>query len=188
MCGSLNSACTWLIDEICRQAFLATAVWNEINLQTKCVQASFSSICVCYLVRCLILVHLPLSSFNRELEAPAHLGMCSVTLSLCNKGSGQSWQWTMFSHIDHTDSWLGQLAVSLSPAEPRLCKFWMCRSLNSACTWLIDEICRQAFLATAVWNEINLSTNQVHTSVLVTHLSLLLSQVSDSCSSSFIFL
>ena len=58
MCGSLKSACTWLIEEICRQVFFATAIWNEINLQTKCVQASFTSICVCYLVRCLIVVHL----------------------------------------------------------------------------------------------------------------------------------
>ena len=29
-----------------------------INLHNKCVQASFSSICVCYLVRCLIVAHL----------------------------------------------------------------------------------------------------------------------------------
>ena len=40
-------------------------------------------------------------------------------------------------------TWLGQLAVSLSPAEPRICRFCMCGSLNSACIWLIDEICRQ---------------------------------------------
>ena len=59
MCGSHNSACTWLIDEICRQAFFATAIWNEINLH-KCVQASFSSMCACYLVRSLMLVHFPL--------------------------------------------------------------------------------------------------------------------------------
>ena len=42
-------------------------------------------------------------------------------------------------------AWLGQLAVSLSPAEHRICRFFMCGSLNSACTWLIDEICRQVF-------------------------------------------
>ena len=42
-------------------------------------------------------------------------------------------------------AWLGQLAVSLSPAEPRICRFCMCGSLNSACTWLIEEICRQVF-------------------------------------------
>ena len=74
------------------------------------------------------------------------------------EGSGQRWQWTMliqshwsqwlisqnlrtFSCLERT--WLGQLAVSLSPAEPRICRFCMCGSLNSACIWLIDEICRQ---------------------------------------------
>ena len=46
-----------------------------------------------------------------------------------------------FSCLQRT--WLGQLAVSLSPAEPRICRFCMCGSLNSACTWLIDEICRR---------------------------------------------
>ena len=46
-----------------------------------------------------------------------------------------------FSCLQRT--WLGQLAVSLSPAEPRICRFCMCGSLNSACIWLIDEICRR---------------------------------------------
>ena len=98
MCGSLNSACTWLIDEICRQAFLATAVWNEINLQTKCVQASFSSICVCYqyLVRCLILVHLPLIEWKH-----LHIWECaawhyrSATKGVGSHGSELCSYWLM---------------------------------------------------------------------------------------------
>ena len=84
-------------------------------------------------------------------------------------------QWTMLiqSHWSHwvispnlrtvcrlQRTWLGQLAVSLSPAEPLICRFCMCGSHDSACTWLIDEICRQAFFATAIWNEINLHNNK----------------------------
>ena len=91
------------------------------------------------------------------------------------EGSGQRWQWTMLiqSHWSHwvispnlrtvcrlQRTWLGQLAVSLSPAEPLICRFCMCGSHDSACTWLIDEICRQAFFATAIWNEINLHNNK----------------------------
>ena len=51
-----------------------------------------------------------------------------------------------FSCLQRT--WLRQLAVSLSPAEPRICRFCMCGSLNSACIWLIHEICRQVVF----WN------------------------------------
>ena len=44
------------------QLLISLQIWVHplalINLHNKCVQASFSSICVCYLVRCLIVAHL----------------------------------------------------------------------------------------------------------------------------------
>ena len=53
-------------------SFFATLIWNEINLNNKCVQESFSSMCARYFVRSLLFL-------SQELAAPAGLGPCSVT-------------------------------------------------------------------------------------------------------------
>ena len=63
-------------------SFFATVIWNEINLNNKCVQESFSSMCARYFVRSLFFL-------SQELRAPADLGPCTLTCFSARPCSGK---------------------------------------------------------------------------------------------------
>ena len=104
------------------QFLISLHIWLHplalINLHNKCVQASFTSICVCYLVRCLIVVHL---SWIESWQHP-QISECAAWHQRSAKPCSGRKVW--LQHVDW-ESWVG-MTHCLPEDSFGLYAWWTC--------------------------------------------------------------